>query len=90
MNQNLKFDYVNSKTSLFYNEYGFIHYQPSSSEFKSLIDKCYNYYLNNYNHRNFNLVEFIDSIEKSRDQVSNIEKSKDFDWSLAPKIIFKS
>ena len=52
MTQNLKFDYANSKTNLFYNEYGFIHYQPSSSEFKSLIDKCYNYYLNNDRHNN--------------------------------------
>ena len=42
------------------------------------------------NHRNFDLNQFIDSVEKSRNQVSNIEKSKDFDWSLAPKIIFKS
>ena len=42
------------------------------------------------NHRNFDLVQFISSVEKSRNQVSNIEKSKDFDWELAPKIIFKS
>ena len=42
-----------------------------------------------FNHRNFNVHDFIDSIEKSRNKVCSIDKTKDFDWNLAPKIILK-
>jgi len=40
------------------------------------------------NHRNFNLELFITGLEKSIQQVAIIEKTKDFNWSLAPKITF--
>jgi len=59
----------------------------SKSLFNKSIPKLKKF---SFNHRNFNVKQFISSVEKSRDQVSNIEKSKDFDWSLAPKIILKS
>ena len=42
------------------------------------------------NHRKFDLKQFILYIEASRDQVSKIGKSKDFDWSSVPKIEFIS
>ena len=42
-----------------------------------------------FNHRNFNVQKFIESVEKSRDKVCSIDKTKDFDWALAPKIILK-
>lgn len=38
------------------------------------------------NHRNFNVKQFIIDIEKSKENVVSIEKSKDFNWKLAPKI----
>ena len=38
------------------------------------------------NHRNFNVKQFIIDIEKSKENVISIEKSKDFNWKLAPKI----
>ena len=59
----------------------------SKSLFKKSLPKLNKF---PFYHRNFNVKQFISSVEKSRDQVSNIEKSKDFDWELAPKIIFKS
>ena len=40
------------------------------------------------NHRFFDLKLFISGLEKSSQQVSSIEKTKDFNWSLAPKITF--
>ena len=41
------------------------------------------------NHRNFNLIGFISELEKSKDQVSIIEKTKDFNWDLAPRIVLE-
>ena len=43
-----------------------------------------------FNHRNFDVKKFIESVEKSREQVSIIEKSRDFNWELVPRIILKS
>ena len=42
------------------------------------------------NHRNLNLSEFIFAIESSKENISKIEVSKDFNWALAPKIIINS
>ena len=58
----------------------------SRSLFNKSIPKLKKFPLN---HRNFNFDEFIESIEKSRDKVCSIDKTKDFDWDLAPKIILK-
>ena len=41
-------------------------------------------------HRKFDVKAFILNIEKSRDYLSSIEKSEDFNWTYAPKIIFIS
>ena len=41
-----------------------------------------------FNHRSFDLRAFITGLEKSSDQVSVIEKTKDFNWDLVPRIDF--
>ena len=40
------------------------------------------------NHRSFDLRAFIRGLEKSSNQVSVIEKTKDFNWDLVPRIAF--